>query len=86
MSDAHKCESPAATGQCANQTINNLDYATGTRPGKAFSTLLAQFALRGHAVHPLADGGYLVSKYGMTHHAPDLAGLQAFAARVGVTR
>ncbi|NVO05807.1 MAG: hypothetical protein HXX19_07685 [Rhodoferax sp.] len=86
MSDAHKSECRGGARHCANQTINDLDYATGTRPGKAFSTLLAQFALRGHAVHPLADGGYLVSKYGMTHHAPDLAGLQAFAERVGVTR
>lgn len=85
MRPAHKSESPAATGLCAYQTINDLDYPTGERPGKAESTLLAQFALRGHAVHPLADGGYLVSKYGMTHHALDFAGLQAFAKRLGVT-
>lgn len=38
----------------------------------------------GHAVHKLADGGYLVCKYGYTHHAQDFAALQCFARRLGV--
>ena len=44
----------------------------------------ALLALEGHAVYPLKDGSYVVSKYGYTHHAIDLDGLHAFAVKLGV--
>lgn len=81
-----KSESPAATGQYANQNTNDLDFATGTRNSKAESNLCALLAQAGHAAYPLKDGGYFVSKYGYTHHAIDLEGLHAFAVRLGVCR
>lgn len=84
MNAPHKSECPAATGHYANQITNDLDFATGARHGKAESNLRALLALAGHAVYPLRDGAYLVSKYGYTHHATDLEGLQAFAVRLGV--
>ena len=66
------------------QDTNDLNFATGTRRSKAESNLCAMLALAGHAVHSLKDGGYLVCKYGYTHHASDLEALKAFAVRLGV--
>ena len=61
--------------------------ATGQAPGgKAIATQLARLALAGHAVHQLADGDFLVSKYRYTHHAKDFAALQDFARKLGVTQ
>ncbi len=66
------------------QDTNDLNFATGTRRSKAESNLCAMLALAGHAVHSLKDGGYLVCKWGYTHHAGDLDALKAFAVRLGV--
>ena len=53
---------------------------------KAISTQIAQLALKGHAVYELADGGFLVCKYGYFHHAQDFEALQVFAHRLGVSQ
>ena len=66
-------------------TTNDLNFATSTRQSKAIATL-AELAIRGHAVHQLKDGGFLVCKYGHTFHANDFAELQAFARRLGVSQ
>ena len=66
-------------------TTNDLNFATGERNLKAITTQVAQLAIRGHAVHQLKDGGFLVCKYGHTFHANDFAELQAFARRMGVS-
>lgn len=50
---------------------------------KRETTLIAQFALAGHAVHSLADGGYLVTKWGQARHCPDLHALAGFARQIG---
>jgi len=67
-------------------TSNDLNFATVTRHSKAIATQIAQLALRGHPVHQLKDGGFLVIKYGRTFHAIDFAELQAFARRLGTTQ
>ena len=67
-------------------TNNDLNFATGTRHSKAIATQVAELAIRGHAVHQLKDGGFLVCKYGHTFHANDFAELQAFARRLGVSQ
>jgi hypothetical protein len=66
---------------------NSADFRTdGTiNQGKAIATQLAHLAIAGHTVHKLVDGGYLVCKYGYTHHAQDFASLQCFARRLGVS-
>jgi len=69
----------------ATDTTNDLNFATGTRHSKA-ATQVAELAIRGHAVHQLKDGGFLVCKYGHTFHAVDFAALQAFARRLGVSQ
>ena len=67
-------------------STNDLNFATGTRHSKAIATQFAELAIRGHAVHQLKDGGFLVCKYGHTFHAADFAELQAFARRLGVSQ
>lgn len=67
-------------------TTKDLNFATGTRHSKAIATQVAELAIRGHVVHQLKDGGFLVSKYGHTFHANDFAELQAFARRLGVSQ
>ncbi len=67
-------------------TTNDLNFATGTRRSKAIATQIAELVIRGHAVHQLKDGGFLVCKYGHTFEATDFAELQAFARRLGVTK
>ena len=67
-------------------TTNDLNFATGTRHSKAIATQVAELAIRGHAVHPLKDGGFLVCIYSHTFHANDFAELQAFARRLGVSQ
>lgn len=86
MIDAQKSECPAATGQDAKQSTNDLDFATGQRPGKALATLIAQLAMHGHAVHTMQGGDFLVCKYGLSYYAADFEALQAFARKLGVTQ
>ena len=68
------------------ETTNDLNFATGTRHSKAIATQVAQFALRGHTVHQLKDGRFLVCKYGHTFHANDFTALQALARQLGVSK
>ena len=68
------------------KTINDLDFATGTRPGKAEATQIAQLALAGHAVHKGKCGDYMVCNYGMSRYCQDFDALQAFARKLGVTK
>ena len=67
-------------------TTNDLNFATGSRHSKGIATQVAELAIRGHSVHQLKDGGFLVCKYGHTFHAVDFAELQAFALRLGVSQ
>ncbi len=67
-------------------TTNGLNFATGTRHSKAIATQIAELVIRGHSVHQLKDGGFLVCKYGHTFHAIDFGDLQAFARRLGVSQ
>ena len=68
-------------GGLDNPTTNAADSATA----KEIFTLTAQLALNGHAVYAQPGGGFLVSKYGYTHHAVDVEELRHFARTLGVT-
>lgn len=46
-------------------------------------TLIAALALRGHEVHTLASGGFLVCRWGQSRACPSLEALQVFARQVG---
>lgn len=53
---------------------------------KAVATLIACFALAGFAVHRLSCGGFLVAKWNLTKHCPDVRALAGFAELVGARR
>ena len=86
MTTNEKAPGAINTEGLATDTTNDLNFATGTRRSKAIATQIAELVIRGHAVHPLKDGGFLVCKYGHTFEATDFAELQAFARRLGVTK
>lgn len=74
-----KAQSPAATGLSANESTN-----TEILDPKRETTLIARFALKGAAVHRLADGGFIVAQWGLSRHCVDFASLMAFARQMGV--
>lgn len=74
-----KAQSPAATGLSANENTN----AEILDP-KRETTLIARFALKGAAVHRLADGGFIVAQWGLSRHCVDFASLVGFARQMGV--
>ncbi|MBK6867601.1 MAG: hypothetical protein IPG98_06615 [Burkholderiales bacterium] len=74
-----KAQSPAATGLSANENTSS-DIVGAKRE----TTLIARFAMKGAAVHRLADGGYVVAQWGMSRHCVDFAALVGFARQMGV--
>ncbi|MDI3510820.1 MAG: hypothetical protein PWQ61_1585 [Betaproteobacteria bacterium] len=83
MSAPQKAQSPAATGQSAEQITDVLIVADAAEHRKRMATLVAKLALRGHAVHTTAEGGFLVCWHGYVRHCPDIVALEAFAKQVG---
>ena len=75
----HKAQSPAATGLSANENTS-----TDILGQKRETTLIARFAMKGAAVHRLADGGFIVAQWGLSRHCVDSASLMAFARQMGV--
>ena len=74
-----KAQSPAATGLSAYENTS-----TDILGQKRETTLMARFALKGAAVHRLADGGFIVAQWGLSRHCVDFASLMAFARQMGV--
>ena len=74
-----KAQSPAATGLSAYENTS-----TDTLGQKRETTLIARFAMKGAAVHRLADGGFIVAQWGLSRHCVDFASLMAFARQMGV--
>ena len=79
MQTTQKAQSPAATGLSANENIN-IEILDPKRE----TSLIARFALKGAAVHRLADGGFIVAQWGLSRHCVDFASLLAFARQMGV--
>ncbi|WP_295525619.1 hypothetical protein [uncultured Pseudacidovorax sp.] len=50
---------------------------------KLIATLKARFALLGHSVYDLADGGYVVTRWGHTRQCPDVHALAVFLRQIG---
>ena len=77
-----------APGRCDSKGLttdtNDLNFATGQRHGKAIATQIAKFAMAGHAVHPIADGGYFVTR-GSARYCVDFTELQSLAHELGVS-
>lgn len=90
-----KAQSPVAAGQSAGQEAVEPIVSQYVDLGKAEATLMAQLALKGHAVyrvardtrisHPVPKDSYIVTRWGMVRHCTDLEALEAFARQVGAT-
>lgn len=84
---APNMEAPGEVGTegRAQGTAANLDCAAvDDAARKRFEHLRALLALhRGHVVHQLAAGGFLVTWKGLSRECADLAELDAHARRVG---
>ena len=88
MSGVHKSERPVGAGRIAEGSTENAEIlALGDQLRKARANIKAALALHGHAVHELADGGFLVINTrwgGLCRECPDLSALAAFARMLGV--
>jgi len=73
----------AQPAETISSDTNDLNFATGSRHGKAESNLCAALALAGYEVYLLKNGGYVVRNHSNIHHATDLEDLQAFTASLG---
>lgn len=65
-------ESTAIVAPCADACNERLT-----------ANVIAEFAMRGHTVYELAEGGFAVTKWGLVKHVPDLRTLIAFGRQVG---
>ena len=62
------------------------DCANACEPeqgSKHFSILRASLALKGYSLHELSCDGYLIARWNLTHHAPDLRAVGAFLRQIG---
>ena len=78
------------TGGCnptAGDTINDLDFPTRQRPGKAFATLQAAFAMKGYTLHrsDASDGPeiYCAERWGLVRYLPTLHDVVLFLVQRG---
>lgn len=74
-------ESPQTVG--AGSEGSELTHSNIT---KNEATLLARFALLGHAVTRLRGGDYLVCRWGMSRYCHDLESLESFLEMLGGRR
>lgn len=83
MTAVQKCESPVAAGLIAEQSSTDAQIVadTGTE-NKVIATLKARAALVGHQVFELAEGGFIITRWGWVRTCPDAAALAAFIAMV----
>ncbi len=73
------------TGLSGYEAVGTQIVASAEKIGndrKRLATLCAQFAMRGYSVHAVSDG-FLVTRWNLTKHVPDLDALEAFGRVVG---
>ena len=61
----------------------HTDSASNNAERKALATLTAQFAIRGYALHQLADGSLMVSRWNLSRALTGISAAQTFLAQVG---
>lgn len=81
-------ERPTGDGNpAAGGAINDRDFPTRERNSKAFSTLRAAFAMKGHTLHRTdpADGPviYLAERWGLVRHLPTIDAMRQFLEQIG---
>ncbi len=77
---------PSLASPALASVINDLDYPTGQRSGKAFATLVARFALAGYQLSRTDpnDGPvtYYAARYGLVRSLPTRADAQQLLAHL----
>lgn len=84
MNTPQKAQSPGGAGQSAERNTDTPIVAADVEQRKTIATIIARFALRGHSVHELAEGGFLECRHGLSKHCPDMPSLVHFARVTGV--
>lgn len=69
-----------------DHTHKVVDAATTRDSSKAIAILKARFAIAGHLVHEGSNNDFIVTRWGMSRHVPDLAALRMFARSLGATK
>ena len=87
--NAQKEPAPAAQAAQSRQQNEPRNSATGAGADKAFLTLRALLALKGHVLSCThGDDGpirFYVTRWGLVRELPDIAAVHAFAEQVGAT-
>jgi hypothetical protein len=94
LSATQKAQSPAATGQSANQKTDHAIVAPAEKTGKPsltrdprFEHLQQRFALCGFTMNASATGSSVyVSRWGLVRFFDTLPEAEAFALQVGADR
>ena len=79
------CE-PASSAPLKTHETQQPDFANFCELGqenKRFNTLRASLALKGYSLHELSCDGYLIARWNLTRHAPDLRSVGAFLRQIG---
>lgn len=81
-------EKPTVDGNpTAGDANNDLNYPTGQRPSKAFGTLRAAFALKGHALYQIDKQDeptiYWIERWGLVRYLPTIDDARRFLEQIG---
>ena len=86
---APKTEAPtvgAAQGFGEQGSVDCADSASLSTERKAFTTLQAQFSLKGYALHRMADGSLLIERWGYSRTVENIHRAAQFLAQIGGAR
>lgn len=89
MKSAHRKSETRLAGRviAKNTQENTAEILPETADAsKREQSLIAKFALCGHAVHRLADGGFLICRWSYSRHVPDYPALVGIARQMGVSQ
>lgn len=80
-------EMPTGDGNPTAGAINGMSCPTTQQSDKAYASLLAALAMRGHALHRLDSAGgastYWVERCGLVRYLPTLHDVAQFFAQIG---
>lgn len=85
MTEPQKAESRGWQSPAFPDHTNNVvDSIAARDAGKAIANLKARFAMAGHQVYDGGNNDFIVTRWNMSRHCPDLAALRMFARLLGV--
>lgn len=85
MTTNAKGVSVCGTAPLQHYPSNIIDFPSSDQSSKALATLKAQLALAGHQVHEGSNDDFIVTRWGMSKHCPDIGALRRFARVLGVS-